>query len=388
MSESQRPVPKFFSQGFRPFFLSAAVWSAAALATWTVVFVTGGILPSRFDPLTWHIHEMIFGFVMAAVAGFLLTAIPNWTGRLPVQGPPLAVLCGCWLLGRIVCLTSAPLPLPLVIGADLAFAIALLAVIAREIVAGRNWRNLAVLGPVTVLGVANLLMHLESGGVAMSAGLGWRLALGAILILIGLIGGRIIPSFTRNWLVKRNDTLLPVAHGPLDHVALAALVASLLSWAFAPEAGVTGAGLLVAAGLTGWRLARWRGLATRLEPLLLILHIGYGWLALGLALLGGACLDPAIPRSAALHALTAGAIGTMILAVMTRAIRGHTGQALVADRATLIVYLLVTVAAVLRVAAAFFSTWTILLVDASAAAWFTSFVAFIVAYGPMLLGRR
>lgn len=168
---SGRGTPVFLSQGFRPFFLAAGLWAASALALWIVLFATGTGVPSRFDPLDWHIHEMLFGFVMAAIAGFLLTAIPNWTRRLPVSDGPLALLAGLWLLGRIICLVSALVPPWLAVAADLSFPVALVGVVSREIVAGRNWRNLPIVAPVTVLGIANLLMHLESNGVAVPAGL-------------------------------------------------------------------------------------------------------------------------------------------------------------------------------------------------------------------------
>ena len=170
---------------------------------------TGYAPPSRLDPLAWHIHEMLFGFVMAAIAGFLLTAIPNWTRRLPVSGGPLAVLVALWLLGRIACLASALLPPWLAIAADLSFPAALIGVVAGEIIAGRNWRNLPLVAPVTVLGIANLLMHLEAVGMSVPPGLGWRLGLAAIIVLISVVAGRIVPSFTQNWLAKRRDPISP-----------------------------------------------------------------------------------------------------------------------------------------------------------------------------------
>src|SRR5664279_1142864 len=155
---SARSSPAVLTQGFRPFFLAAGLWSIAALAIWIVMLATGSTLPSRFDPLNWHIHEMLFGFVIAAIAGFLLTAIPNWTRRLPINGRPLALLVGLWLLGRLVCLVSALVPFWLSAAADLSFPVVLVVVAAREIIAGRNWRNVPMVLPVTVLGVANLLM--------------------------------------------------------------------------------------------------------------------------------------------------------------------------------------------------------------------------------------
>ena len=383
-----RGMPVFLSQGFRPFFLAAGLWAAAALALWIVMFATGTALPSRFDPLTWHIHEMLFGFVMAAVAGFLLTAIPNWTQRLPISGLPLALLAGLWLLGRIACLVSALVPPWLAIAADLSFPVVLVGVVAREIIAGRNWRNLPVVVPVTVLGIANLLMHLEAEGVGVPSGLGWRLGLAAVIALISVVAGRIVPSFTRNWLAKHRTSDLPAVHGWTDRAALGVLHTGLLGWAFLPGFHPLGLLLLLGAMLNLWRLLRWHGGATAAEPLLLILHIGYAWLALSTALLGLSMLDADLPQSAAIHALTVGAIGTMILAVMTRVARGHTGRDLTADRATSLIYSLVTLAAITRVVAAFTTGWTMPLFIVSAGLWIAAFGVFTLCYGPMLLRPR
>lgn len=385
---ASRHLPALLTQGFRPFFLAAGIWSAAALALWIAMLTEGMALPSRFDPLSWHIHEMLFGFVMAAIGGFLLTAIPNWTKRLPVAGWPLGVLAGLWLLGRLACLVSALLPFWLAIAADLSFPVALLGVAAREIIAGRNWRNLPMVVPVAVLGAANLLMHLEAAGIVWSAGLGWRLGLAAAIVLISVVGGRIVPSFTRNWLAKRKGARLPAAREGLDRAALGTLHAGLFGWAFAPGFPLFGILLIVGAALNLWRLARWRGGLTLAEPLLLVLHVGYGWLALGAGLLGLAALGLGVPQSAAIHALTVGAIGTMILAVMTRATRGHTGRDLSADRMTAAIYLLVTLAALCRVAAGFAASEAMPLLIAAATLWIAAFALFVLAYGPMLVHRR
>jgi len=386
--ETHPPMPAFLTQGFRPFFLAAGIWSAAALAVWITMFITGAALPTRFDPLTWHIHEMLFGFVMATIAGFLLTAIPNWTNRLPVSGAPLALLAGLWLLGRVACLTSALVPTWIAIAADLSFPVVLVGVVAREILAGRNWRNLPMVAPVAVLGIANLLMHLEADGLALPPGLGWRLGLAAVIVLISVVAGRIVPSFTRNWLAKRPGTPRPAGHGWIDGAALATLHAGLIGWAFLPDFRPIGLLLLLGAALNLLRLLRWRGAATVAEPLLLVLHIGYGWLVVGAGLLGATLLDSDLPQSAAIHALTAGAIGTMTLAVMTRATRGHAGRDLTADRLTRLIYILVTLAAITRITAAFAATWTMPLLIASACLWIAAFGGFVVGYAPMLLLPR
>src|SRR5581483_557102 len=228
MSGNDRFEPALLSHGFRPFFLLAAVWAAGAIATWLWLLHAGTALPSRFDGLTWHIHEMLFGFVMAAIAGFLLTAVANWTGRPPARGLLSGILVGAWMAGRLACWFSAKLPAGFVIAADLALPVLLVAVVLREVIAARSWRNLPMVMPVGVLGTANLFMHLETLGVALPSGLvGWRLGVAAVIILVSAVAGRIVPAFTRNWLKKGGKGDLPPprvlgqgisrasAHGPL-----------------------------------------------------------------------------------------------------------------------------------------------------------------------------
>lgn len=380
--------PAVLSYGFRPFFLAAASWAIIALVVSLAMFLGSLQLPSRFDPLAWHIHEMLFGFVMAAVGGFLLTAIPNWTNRLPVRGGPLALLIGLWLIGRVACLVSADLPAWLAVTADVSFPIVLFAVAMREIVAGRNWRNVRMTVPVAVFVLADLLMHLESLGFAVPSGLGWRLAVVATVVLISVVGGRIIPSFTHNWLVKRHSARLPAPHGAADVWAIGVLHSGLILWAVLPDFGLTGVILVVGALLNAWRLVRWSGRATWAEPLLFILHVGYGWLVAGVALLGLSNLEAGVPVASAIHALTAGAIATMILAVMPRVTLGHTGRELVASKATVAIFLLINAAALLRVAASWSSDITMILIAVSGICWIAAFALFAVIYGPMLARPR
>lgn len=373
------------SYGFRPFFLAAALWGATAIGLWIAVLTTGLSIPTRFDLLTWHIHEMFFGFVLAAVAGFLLTAIATWTGRPPVSGAQLGALAGLWLLGRIDSLISQWLPVWLAIAADVVFPLALTATVAREIVAADNRRNFPIIAPLLVLSVADLLVDLGMEGFGTLSGYGWRLALAAILILISVVGGRIIPSFTRNWLVGRRETRLPGPAGLIDRVALGVLHAALVAWVFFPTAYATGIALLAGAALNLWRLLGWRGAATRSEPLLAVLHVGYGWLVLGVAALGFANLDTSFPLSAAIHAITVGTIGTMILAVMTRVSRGHTGRELSADGATTLTYALVILAAAARISAALAVEARQDLLLAAASLWIGAFGLFALRYAPFLL---
>jgi uncharacterized protein involved in response to NO len=381
-------VPAVLLYAFRPMFLAAGSWAIIAIALWLSMFFGTIQLPTRFDPLSWHIHEMLFGFVMAAVAGFLLTAIPNWTGRPPVRGVRLAVLACLWLLGRLACLISADMPAWLAVVLDLAFPAILLFVAAREIIAGRNWSNLATTVPLAVFLIADLLMHLEALNVRVPPGLGWRLGIAAPLILIGVIGGRIIPSFTHNWLLKHKSPRLPVAANRFDTACVVVLALGFILWAFLPEHHATGA-LLIAAGLlNAARLSRWAGLGSWPEKLVLILHVGYGWVALGTALLGLSIFNVGVPDPSAIHALTAGAIAVMILAVMPRVTLGHTGRALTANRATVVVFVLINAAAIVRVCATWHTALMANLLLVAGGLWIAAFLVFELVYGPMLLTRR
>ena len=339
-------------------------------------------LPRRFDPLAWHVHEMLFGFALAAVAGFMLTAIPDRTGRVPIRGVRLAALVVLRFFGRVACLISAPIPFRAAALLDLAFPAAPDAAAAREIIAGRSWRNLTMLLPLAVPGAADLLMHLESAGVAVPTGLG----LAGIIQLICVVGGRIIPSFTRTCLVRRAAVPWTAAHGPAGRAALGALHAGLLGRVLFPSFWPPGALLLLAAVLNLWRPAHRLGARTLAEPPLMVLHPGYLWVVVGAALPGATMLTDAVPQAAAIHALTAVAIGTMVLAVMARVWLGHTGRPLSAGRPTVLIYSLITLAAGTRIAAAASAFWP--LVGVPASLWTASFGLLAVCYGPMLVTPR
>lgn len=380
--------PALFRQGFRPFFLAAGLWALAMVPLWVAVFEGYLALPTAFDPLAWHAHEMIFGFGAAVVAGFLLTAIPNWTGRLPLQGLPLAGLFAAWLAGRVAVAASGTLGLLPTAAVDLAFLLLLMAVALREIVAGRNWRNLPMALALLVLTLANALMHLEAAGRLETHLLGARLGIATLIMLISLIGGRIIPSFTRNWLARQGATKLPAPFAAFDKLCLAATLLALLAWVFAGSQPVSGAALVVAGVLSGLRLLRWQGRQTLSEPLVWSLHLGFAWVPLGLLLLGiGVAAPQLVPASAGLHALATGAIGGMTLAVMTRATLGHSGRELTADRWTAAIYLAIAAAALLRVGASLLPTLYTPLLHCSGLAWVLAFGLFAVIYGrPHLRG--
>ncbi len=386
---SQNPVAIFLSAGFRPFFLFAALWAAVGLPLSIAYLEAAAELPTRFAPSLWHAHEMAFGFGGAVVAGFLLTAIPNWTGRLPLQGAPLAGLVALWLLGRIAVLTSNSAPALVSAALDLAFPAVFIFVVAREIATGRNWRNLPMVAALALLFIGNLLTHLEAIGLAATGAIGARVGVATLVMLIAIIGGRITPSFTRNWLAKNSPAEVePAPFGAFDRFALAATLVALIAWAAFPDAGPT-AGLLIIAGAALFlRLIRWRGVSARAEPMLFVLHLGYGWVPLGFLLMGGNKLFWATDSAAPLHALTVGAIGTMTLAVMTRATRGHTGRPLVADQRTAAIYIAITFAAILRIGAPFTGAYYFAAIAAAGGMWSLAYGLFVLLYFGMLTTKR
>lgn len=379
--------PAVFSFGFRPFFLFGAVWAAIAVALWLPLLSGQLSLPTAFNPVAWHVHELLFGYVPAAIAGFLLTAVPNWTGRLPVVGGRLALLFGLWVLGRIAVLTSALIGPVTAAVIDVSFLAALGAVIAREIIAAGNTRNLKVLIVVGVLAIANAFFHYEAldrGGAGMSS----RLGVGAVVLLIMLIGGRITPSFTRNWLVRQAPGRLPAPTDRFDIGVMLASGVALAGWVVAPDTLATGVLCAAAAVLNLVRVGRWAGWRTAGEPLVLILHVGFLFVPIGFALAALAALAPAaITTTGALHAWTAGAIGVMTLAVMTRASLGHTGQELTATAPITFIYVAAFVAAACRILAAFGIAGDLML-HVSAASWVVAFGAFAAVFAPLLLKPR
>jgi uncharacterized protein involved in response to NO len=379
--------PALLSFGFRPFFLFGALSAALSVALWLPMLSGHLVLPSVLSPIEWHVHELVYGYVPAIVAGFLLTAVPNWTGRLPVVGTRLAALFGIWVAGRFAVFFSSwigAIPAAVI---DLAFLIALITVTTREIVAGNNTRNFKVLIGVALLLTGNVLFHLESiAGIGNGEGI--RLGIAATVLLIMLIGGRIIPSFTRNWLVRQGPGRLPVPFNRFDMAVMAASGITLISWLIAPDSQLTAGLALVAAALNVARLARWAGDRTAAEPLVLILHVAYAFVPIGFVLLTLGILRPdLVAPTGALHGWTVGAIGTMTLAVMTRASLGHTGRQLTASLPIQFIYLAVVTAAVARIAAAFDLLREPML-HLSATAWVAAFGGFVVVYAPLLMRKQ
>lgn len=390
------PIPRLkhyvghplLSYGFRPFFLAGAVYAGLGILLWLPLSFAAITIPTAFSPLDWHIHEMLYGYLPAVVTGFLLTAIPNWTGRLPLQGTALAVLVTVWIAGRVaVCISQLIGPLAAGV-VDVAFLILIAAAAFREVIAGRNWRNLPPVFILLIFAAGNAIFHVEDYRTG-TAELGTRLGVAAAIALISLIGGRIIPSFTHNWLARENPGRLPIAFGRFDIAVLAVSMLALALWVFAPNWTATATLMLLAGFMQAIRLGRWAGDRTLRDRLVLILHVAYAFVPLGFFLLAGAIVLPSdVPSSAGIHAWTVGAIGTMTLAVMTRASLGHTGQKLVAGPLTQIVYVAIVLAVFLRVVAAFPSTASMPLLEAAGASWIAAFWMFAIGYGPLLLRPR
>lgn len=373
--------PALFSYGFRPFFLAAGLFGLMAVPLWMLVYGGAVSLRGPFTPVDWHVHEMLFGYAAAVIAGFLFTAVPNWTGRMPARGWPLAALVTLWLAGRLAVAGVGGLPPGAVMLIDCGFLAAIAAMISVEIIAGRNWRNLKVVVPVLVLLGANAVFHVQAM-TSGASGTGRRLGLSVVLFLIMLIGGRIIPSFTRNWLVRENPGAMPVPFDRFDGLCLLSAVAALALWTAFPFATVSGVGLVVVGILHAARLLRWRGWRTWRSPLLLMLHLAYGFLPVGLMALGLGVAG-VVSRAAGLHLLGIGAIGGMTLAVMMRATLGHTGRALESGPLLTAAFAMIVLAALLRAALPFADTGLTGLAVA-AAFWAAGFAIFAVKAGPWL----
>jgi uncharacterized protein involved in response to NO len=369
--------PALFSYGFRPLFLLAGSFATLVVPLWMAVWSGHVTLGGPFSPTDWHIHELLFGYASAVVAGFLFTAIPNWTGRMPTRGWPLMGLAALWMAGRLAVGGVLGLGPVAVMALDCAFLAAIGMMATTEIVAGRNWSNLRVVVPVLVYLAANVTFHLEAMQFG-TASYGRRLGFAMVVLLIGLIGGRIIPSFTRNWLAKQGPGPMPVPFGRFDVASLVLTLAALTAWVAFPEAQGTGVALILAGSVQALRLARWRGWRVWRSGLLVMLHLAYAFIPAGLIALGLAVLD-VLPPVAGLHLLGIGAIGGMTLAVMMRASLGHTGRELAAGRALTLAFGCVALAALVRVAVPYEpGLWL------AATFWTAGFATFAARLAPIL----
>jgi uncharacterized protein involved in response to NO len=390
------PPPTILSLGFRPFFLLGALFAAIMIALWVPWFLGLISVPSAFPPTAWHAHELLFGFMPAIIAGFLLTAVPNWTGRPPVAGWQLGGLVALWLAGRVAIALSTYLDPAVTAALSISFPIVLAAVIGREILAAKNRRNLKIVAVLLGLAITDALFHYEIGQFGRPK-IAHTLAVALTLLLLMIIAGRILPFFTTNWLKQNRAGALPSTFGRFDIVAMLTSGTALLAWVALPQMEATapwvrplvGSVMIAAAAINFLRQARWTPHRTFAEPLLAILHIAYVFVGLGFLLIGlGVLRDNYEFATAGLHAWTSGAIGTMMLAIMTRVSRGHTGRALTAPVGTVALYVAILVAAGARIAAGLNPEFTFVLLPIAGVAWVVAFGGFAILYGSMLTSPR
>lgn len=378
-----------FDYGFRPFFLLCGVYALAIIPIWLFRFAHAATPFGELPAMYWHSHEMLYGFIVAAVAGFLLTAVPSWTGARGFAGRPLMIVVSLWILGRVAMSTVGVVPFWLTAVAELALLPALLALLAPPILRSAN-RNAGLLAVVCVLWLIDgaFLLGLQRGDAGLAGG-AMRLAIDLVLILVTVIGGRIVPAFTANALRQRGESASTVTYRPLEFAVIAAMIAIAITDVFAPDSLLSGLLAAIAALTHAARLSGWRSFRTRGEPVLWVLHVGYAWLPVGLALKAIALLAGAAWAMKWQHALTAGAFATMILAVMTRASLGHTGRPIAVSRAIAAAYLLLTFSATLRVfGVALFPERYLLTVTLSGLAWVLCFGIFVAVYAPILWSPR
>jgi uncharacterized protein involved in response to NO len=388
MADQATELPSYqgsavFSYGFRPFFLGAALFAGVAVPAWIMILAGSGDSNFLYPARDWHVHEMVFGFLPAVITGFLLTAIPNWADRPPIRGRELMLLFTLWLAGRL--LIAIPWFSPLVSAiVDGGFLVAVAGLIGREIVLSKSWSRAPMVVLVSLLAGANILFHaLTLSGVTTDRP--ERIAIAMVMMLLTLIGGRVTPTFTVEYLTDSGRAERPASFSRYDGLSIALVGFAIVSWIVQPNAIATG-WMFVTAGLANLgRLIRWYGWITWREPLVLILHCGYGWFVLSLLILGSSILGVGLPQEDAIHAFTTGAVGAMTLAVMTRASLGHTGRVRHAGPLTVLIYTLVNVGAVLRVFGPMTDLPSNFVLSVAAGSWSGAYLLFAMVYGPFLL---
>lgn len=373
----------FWSYGFRPFFLSAAIFVGVAIPAWIWLLAGAEGVPMHYRLREWHMHEMVFGFLSCVITGFLLTALPNWTERPPMSGKPLLLLWLLWLGGRVSILVSGIPPLILVL-IDGIFLVVVAAVVWREIVVGQAWDRVPLGVLISLYAFANLIFHgFWMSGAAVDVAV--RLGLSIFMVLLALIGGKITPGFTEDYFEAKGIAKQPAPFSPFDGFSILLLGVTGVAWMIAPESREVGAAFVGVGVLHLVRMSRWYGWLAWRKPLVVILHVGYGWLALSFLVIGGAMLGVGIHQEDAIHALTTGAVGVMTLAVMTRASLGHTGRPKHAGLLTIMMYLLVNLGAILRVFGPSLDLSSTHSLVFAAGCWSGAYLLFVIGYGPMLL---
>lgn len=378
-----------FAYGFRSSFLLAGIAALLLVPLWAWSFITGTARGSSWPPMLWHAHEMLFGFIASAMAGFLLTAVPSWTGQKGFSGRPLIVLASIWLAARVLIVSSALWPAVVIAAIDLAFLPALGVLVARPLLRSRS-RNTPLLAVLALFWLTDLVFQIglirNNPQLALHA---LHIGIDIMLVLVTVIGGRIVPSFTSAAL-RALGLPDPVHNSPvLTGLAIAGMVSVAMSDVYWPESRVAGVIAAIAAGIQAARLLQWATWLTLRQPIVWVLHLAYAWLPVGLALKAVALLSGAAIAAFWLHALTIGALTTMILAVMTRASLGHTGRPLIANPLITLAYWLLTAAAAVRVfgLSALGLNYSLVIIS-SASFWTIAFALFVLVYAPILWGPR
>ena len=379
-------LPALFGYGFRPFFLLAGGVAAVYGPWWAGSVAFGWQLTTGWPPMLWHGHEMLFGFIAAALAGFLLTAVPSWTGRRGYAGWPLIALVALWCAGRIAILTSAAWPPLATAVVDLAFLPVLGVFVAIPLLRTRN-RNQVPLPVLAALWACNATFHWAlTQHDAPLAGHSVRVGIDVMLVLLTVVGGRIVPAFTNSAMAPLGVTTAVPRSWPLvSPTLLLMMVANVLAGIFTVGATTAAAIALGAAVLHAVRLGQWRAPLLLMTPIVWILHLGYAWLAVGLGLKAIALLFGTASAAFWLHALTIGAITSMIVAVMTRASLGHTGRSLTVAPPIAACYLLLSVAAAVRAFGVGVTDVPYPLVLAlTGLCWLCAFALYLYVYAPIL----
>lgn len=388
-SRSAQTGHRMLAHPFRPFFLLTGAYGVVTVIAW-ISFLFGGILlPVGWSPLHWHSHEMLFGLIPTAIAGFLLTAMCNWTGAAPLRGKGLFMLIAIWGAGRVAMWTASWWPVEMVATIDLLFLPAMTVYITGVLLRHGNKRNLPIAGILLLLSLANLMMHIGFvTGAPVWLQRGELMALGLIMLMMIVIGGRIIPLFTTNWLRNHGDQAGAVtSFVMLDRAAIIATLLIIPTDFITGTPWLTGVMALIAGALNALRLLGWSGWRAAREPLLWILHLGYGWIVLALLLKSVAAFNLVAP-TAWQHALGVGAMGTLILGVMTRVALGHTGRSLTLPRFGIVIYVAITIAALTRVLTALQLLDYRVGLFVAAIGWSLAFGAFTLIYWPILTRPR
>jgi uncharacterized protein involved in response to NO len=378
-----------FAYGFRPFFFFCGLFALLVIPAWLLIWLTDSMPLTRLPAQLWHAHEMLFGFTTAAITGFLLSGVPSWTRNRGFGGLPVFTLALVWLAGRAAFALAPFCSLPLLTVLELAFLPLLIALIAPPIIREKN-RNIAMLLVLVTLWItdAAFLLALARADAEL-ASRALLAAMNVVLLLLTIVGGRVLPAFTSNALRRTKVAFSLHKYAWLESLLPAAMIAVIIIDIWQPGPLWRGWLALIIAALHAVRLSGWRSLRTGGDPMLWVLHLAYAWLPLGFALKAVALLENAAWAQYWQHGFGIGAIATMILAVSTRTTLGHTGRPLVVSRPVVVAYLLLALAAVLRVAGPviWLDNYPAVLL-AAGTSWALAFLIFVVVYGPILATPR